>query len=106
MSDRNNPSGLAGGLFGIVIFLIGVALLGLSFKLAYNLFMVDPATRFQIGGPNQPLDFGKAVPTLLGLLVQVLLLLVMSIVGGMIANRGIRLYADAKGKVVRPEKGS
>jgi hypothetical protein len=29
-----------------------------------------------------------------------LLLLVMSVVGGMIANRGIRLYADARAKVV------
>lgn len=100
MAKREGSSGLAGGLFGIVVFIIGVALLLLAFKFAKDMFERAPIQRFQ--GKDGVLDLGAVVPELIGIVVQILLLLVMSIVGGMIANRGIRLYADSR--VVRSVK--
>lgn len=102
MAERHGPTGLAGAIFGIIVFLIGVGLLALAFKLAYDMFTVDPVVVFK---PKQgeALDLGQVVPSLMGVVVRVLLLLVMSTVGGMIANRGIRLYADARSPAPKAE---
>lgn len=102
MADRKSGSGLAGGLFGILVFLGGVALLLTAFKLAYDMFSVDPVQNFR---PKQgeALDLGQVVPSLISVVMKILLLLVMSIVGGMIANRGIRLYADGRSVPAKAE---
>ena len=90
----NQRGTIAGILLGILVFLGGIALLALTFKLAIDMFTTDPARLFDLQGKT--LDLSKAVATLMGVVVKVLLLLVMAIVGGLIANRGIHLYADSR----------
>lgn len=102
MPERSPNSGLAGGLFGILVFLAGVALLLFAFKLAYDMFHVDPSQLFSLK-PGKPIDFSEVLPKLLGVVIRVLLLLVMAAVGGMIANRGIRLYADGRSRTAKAE---
>lgn len=96
MAKREGPTGLAGGLFGILVFLAGVALLALAFQRAFVMFDQNPISIFTDPKQKGVLDLGSVVPKFLGVLVQIMLLLVMSVVGGMVANRGIRLYADAR----------
>ncbi len=85
---------ITGILLGILVFLGGIALLALTFKLAIDMFTTDPNKLF--GLEAKTLDLSKAVATLMAVVVKVLLLLVMAIVGGLIANRGIHLYADSR----------
>lgn len=85
---------IAGIVLGIIVFLGGIALLALTFDLAIEMFRTDPSTLFGLQG--KPLDVNKAVTTLMGVVIRILLLLVMAIVGGVVANRGIHLYADSR----------
>lgn len=97
---------VTGMLLGILVFLAGIGLLFLTFRLAIDMFGTDPSKLFNLEGKT--LDLSKAVATLMGVVVKVLLLLVMAIVGGVIANRGIHLYADSRHSrhVVIQEKAS
>ena len=95
MAWRARRGHVAGNLFGLLIFIAGVALLAYTFKLAIELFGREPKEMLEIV-PGKPLDINNAGAQLAGVVVKVLLLLVMAVVGGMIANRGIRLYADTK----------
>lgn len=103
MSEPRGHSGTAGGFLGVIVFLAGVAILVFTFGLARDLFTQDPN---QVLGltKDKPLDLNNAGATLVGVLLKVLLLLVMALVGGMIANRGIRLYADSRGTKEAPAK--
>ena len=100
---RSRKAGsIAGTLLGILVFLAGVALLALVFKLAIDMFGVEPSKLFGLdqkpgpGGKPAPLDLSKTVTLLMAVLVRVLLLLVMALVGGVIANRGIKMFADSR----------
>lgn len=95
MAWRARRGHIAGNLFGLLIFVVGVVLLAYTFKLAIELFGRDPKDLLGLA-PGKPLDINNAGAQLAGVVVKVLLLLVMAIVSGMIANRGIRLYADTK----------
>lgn len=108
MSVRRWPrrSGhIAGGLFGILIFLAGIGLLALTFKLAIDLFGKEPSDLLGIK-QGKALDLNNAGAQLAGVVLKILLLLVMAIVGGMVANRGIRLYADSKPSPKEPSNPS
>lgn len=80
---------------GVLVFVIGVGLLLLVFKLAYGLFTASPATALGLhitGDPKR--DPGAA---LIGqafgyLLVKILLLFVMSLAALFTAQKGINLY--------------
>lgn len=103
MAEPRGHSGIAGGIFGIVVFLCGVAMLVFTFKLASDLFTQDPNQLMGLT-KDKPLDLNNAGSLLAGVVFKVLFLLVMAIVGGMIANRGIRLYGDSRGgKAPKPE---
>ncbi len=102
MSEEPKSSGTVGSLFGILVFLIGIGLIVLTFKLALELFNIDPKTALNLG-TGGAVDLGKIAPTLFGIIVKVLMLCVMAMIGGMIANRGIRLYVDSR---VRNSGGS
>lgn len=78
----------------MLTFLAGVALLFFVFRLAYDMFTVAPAEA--IGAkPGQTLDLNQMVSELGAVVIRVILLLVMAILGGVVANRGIRMFADA-----------
>lgn len=96
MAEQRGHSGIAGGVFGIIVFLAGVAMLLFTFKLASDLFTQDPNQLLGLT-KDEPLDLNNAGASFAGVVFKVLFLLVMAIVGGMIANRGIRLYADSRG---------
>lgn len=85
-----------GGLTGILVFVGGIALLLLTFKLAFDLFSVPPAQAVKVG-PKDPVELGRTAESFVQVLQRILLLLVMSVVGSVIANRGIRLYGESRG---------
>jgi hypothetical protein len=86
---------ITGTVLGILVFLAGAALLALTFKLAFDMFGTDPTRLFGLT-PGKTLDLSKAVTLLMAVVVKILLLLVMAIISGLIANRGIHLYADSR----------
>ncbi len=85
---------LGGSVLGILTFLGGIAMLGLTFKLAYDLFTQSPTQVLGIT-PGKPLDLGSAGASFLGVAVRMLLLVIMAVVGSAIANRGATLYAKS-----------
>ncbi|MEQ1820980.1 MAG: hypothetical protein ABL949_00545 [Fimbriimonadaceae bacterium] len=102
MSEDHKSSSAAGSFFGIVVFIVGIGLIALTFKMALEMFNVDPKTAFELG-KDKAIELGRVVPTLLGIVVRVLLLCVMAMIGGMVANRGIRLYVDSRAKSAAPK---
>ncbi len=88
-----------GSLIGIMVFLGGVSLLAMTFKLAFEMFTVPKETALNIqvkpGGKGE-LDFVTAGNSLGTILVRILLLVVMALVGSWISNRGITLYASSR----------
>jgi len=87
-----------GGLTGILVFLGGIVLLLLTFKLAFDMFSVPPAQAIKVG-PKDPVELGRTAESFVQVVQRVLLLLVMSAVGSVIANRGIKLYGESRGYV-------
>lgn len=107
MSARRDP---VGPLLGLVTFLGGIALLGFTFLLAFQLFSQSPNDTLGLV-PGKPLDPYRAGESLLGLVARILLLAVMCLAGSVIANRGIKLYSTgrhvasaADTKPMEPEK--
>lgn len=93
--EKRPQTSWAGVGVGIVVFIGGIALLLLTFKLAYDMFAVPPDQALQIE-PGKPLNIDTAVRSFAGLVIRVLLLLVMAIIGAVIANRGIKMYTDSR----------
>jgi hypothetical protein len=85
-----------GTILGLAVFLLGVGLLLLTFKLAYDMFSVAPADALKLA-PNQAIAVESVAPTLTGLILRVFLLVVMGIVGSLIANRGVHMYTESRG---------
>lgn len=92
MADRRDGLGT---LVGLLVFLGGVALLLVTFQLAYVQFGAPPERTLGLTA-GQPLDLPEAGRGLLGFLVRFLLLLAMGAVGSMVATRGLKLYAAAR----------
>ena len=87
-----------GGWLGVLTFLGGIALLLITFKMAYDLFSIPPDQVLKLK-PGQELNVNDTGQAAFVLLFRMLMLLVMSIVGSVIANRGIKLYATRPVKV-------
>jgi hypothetical protein len=94
----------SGSFIGILVFLGGVALLVLVFKLAYGMFLTPPAKALNIE-PGKKMDLNSGISSLFMVLIRILLLLVMGMVGSWVANRGISLYTQARGIKVHVEEG-
>lgn len=98
-SRRKTPNRIRGSisaaLLGVLVFLVGVAMLAFTFKLAYDMFMVPPPDILGIK-PKQPIDLGMAGQSFVGVLIKVLMLVVMGFVGSLIANRGVSLLAGSR----------
>lgn len=90
-----------GGLVGILTFLGGIVLLLLTFRYAYALFSVPPETALKVG-QETPVDLARTGDSFIGIVGRILLLLVMAGVGSIIANRGIKLYAESRAHPAPP----
>ena len=101
MSDPSRRSDWAGGIVGILVFFGGIALLLLTFKMAFDMFSVPPSEAIQVNA-KAPVELGKTAESFARVVERVLLLLVMSAVGSVIANRGIKLYAESRGQPGSP----
>lgn len=85
-----------GSSLGLLVFLGGVALLVLVFRLAYEMFQTPPTIALEVRG-GQTLDLGKASARATAIVVKVVVLLIMSIAGSLVANRGILMYSRSSG---------
>jgi len=94
VEEKKSQSSWTGGTFGIIVFLAGVALLLETFKLAFDQFSQSPETALRLS-PDKPIT-QEAISLFAWLIFRVLLLLVMSIVGAIVANRGIKMYTDSR----------
>ena len=104
--QAQRPDALGAGI-GILTFLGGIALLVVTFSLAYGMFSVPPESAIG-GGQAKSLDLSRMGESLVWILGRVLLLLVMCIAGSLIAGRGLRLYASSRapGQAAAKEKES
>ena len=60
--------------------------------MAFDMFSQDPSKSMNLT-PGKPLDVSSVGASLTGIVIKVLLLLVMGLIGSLVANRGITLYA-------------
>jgi hypothetical protein len=87
-----------GCLLGILTFFGGMALLLVTFKLAYEMFSIPPEKALKM--PTEgAMNVNLAIQSFGWLIVQVFLLLVMGFIGSMIANRGIKLYLAGRQEI-------
>ncbi|HRJ27534.1 MAG TPA: hypothetical protein PLO61_08510 [Fimbriimonadaceae bacterium] len=89
--SRNEQREFFGPFLGLVVFLVGIGLLGLTFAMAYNLFSTPPDQALGLE-PGKPLNINDAGRSGIAILYRVLMLLVMCIISSLIASRGIKLY--------------
>lgn len=86
-----------GGVVGVLVFLVGIALLYTTFRIALGT-LTQPPTKAMGLEPGQAADLVKTGQSFVGLLEKVIVLLVMSVVGAIVASRGVRLYGASRGK--------
>jgi hypothetical protein len=96
---------ITGSLLGLMVFLGGVALLLLTFRMAYDLFTSPPTAVLGLR-PDKPVDLGSAGSNLVQALFRVIALIIMALVGSLVANRGIQLYSDSRGHIHEPAKSA
>jgi hypothetical protein len=84
-----------GSVLGLLVFLGGVALLLVTFKLAYDMFVVPPNEALSLK-EGETLQLGPVASTVTGLLFRVFLLIVMGVLGSLIANRGVHMYTESR----------
>jgi hypothetical protein len=89
-------------LVGLAVFLAGVGLLALTFKLAYEEFSVPHSQNLGLV-KGQAFDGVATGGKALDILVRLGVLLVMAILGSLVANKGIGLYSGSLHPV---EKGA
>lgn len=75
----------------------GIALIALTFKLAYDMFQVPPEQALRIA-QGKTLDLAVAGQSFGSVLIRILLLVVMGLMGSLVANRGISLYERSGGR--------
>lgn len=91
-----NERDAVGGGVGILVFLVGVGILGFTFREAYQLFSVPPGQQIGTGADGSPLNLNQAGNEVFRLLTRILLLFVMCVIGSLVANRGIKMYQGSR----------
>jgi hypothetical protein len=96
-----------GRVIGMLVFLIGVALLLVVFYIAYGLFTTPPAAALGLRFTGNPkTDPGAATigTQFAWLLFRIAYLAIMSVAGSLVANKGIHLYFSSAmhGTAVQP----
>lgn len=89
------PRDWLGRSFALLILLIGVGLMLTCFWFAYQLFQTPPQRLMTNPQTNSP-DLAHLLAGVWASVRSILLLVLMAIVGGMIANRGITLYLNVR----------
>jgi hypothetical protein len=92
-----------GTLLGLLVFAGGVMLLLVCFSLAYGLFQTPPERVLGIED-TKSIDLPSAGSSLVGVLIRILLLVVMAVVGSLLANRGIAMYAAARAQQAEAQR--
>lgn len=92
---KTQRGSVSAAVLGIVVFLAGVGLLAFTFNLAYTMFSAP--VEHAVGADGKAtLDLAKAGQSLIGVLTRILMLIVMALLGSLIANRGISLFAGSR----------
>ncbi len=89
-AHRDTPGTLA----GMLVFLGGIAMVAFAFSIALTTFSASPETTLNLG-TSETINLNRTLAAVLVLIAKILLLLVMSITGSVIASRGIRMYASS-----------
>lgn len=96
--NSSSRGDILGRLVGLLVFLVGVALLVAVFIQAFHLFGLKPADALQLQFTNDP----KKDPTLSliaskfgWILLQIAFLFIMALAASLISQRGINLYFSA-----------
>ncbi|MFN3690326.1 MAG: hypothetical protein ACK4UU_05295 [Fimbriimonadales bacterium] len=79
----------------LAITLLGIGLMVVCFYLAYQQFTTPPTTLMNNPSTHQP-DLSSIATGVWTSVRAILLLIVMVIAGGMIANRGVGLYLNVR----------
>lgn len=66
-----------------------------AFKLAFDLYQVPPAMRIDAVA-GRPIDLTRAGETLTQTIIRIVVIAVMAALGGVVANRGISMYASTR----------
>jgi len=100
---REPPIQIAGRFLGIVVFLVGIAMLGLAFSLAYRAFN-DPDTLISMRDLTSDT---ATMPILvyLRIALRLILLFAMGYIGSLVAARGANLFFSAKREARRAITG-
>lgn len=80
-----------GRVLGIVVFVLGIAILIFVFGLAYSMFTA-PASEVFGGSPDSPATVTSLGTSIALMVVRIGLLFVMTLAGSLVAARGIGLY--------------
>jgi hypothetical protein len=84
-----------GSVLGLAVFLVGVGLLLLTFKLAFNMFSIPPEKALNLKDANT-IELGTVGSTLTGLVKQILLLIVMALTGSLLGSKGVHMYTESR----------
>lgn len=91
MSERPRQDWF-GVWLGVLVFLTGIGILVFTFVQAADLFSRPPSDMVR----RENVDVGQIGKSFADLVLQLGLLLIMSIVGSLVASKGIRLYIGAR----------
>ena len=92
-----------GSIIGILVFLVGISLLGLTFKLAYDMFSIPPSQAMGLTAGSTA-TLAKTGTSFATVLIRIFLLIVMALMGSWISNRGIAFYASSRAHPPQPPK--
>jgi hypothetical protein len=92
---RTERSGV-GMTLGVITFLVGVGLLLVTFKLAYDMFSTPPGSVIATTAKGDAVDLGRSGDNLATIVVRVILLIVMGLMGSLIANRGVSMFTHSR----------
>lgn len=93
INARKNRCQIGNAVVGLLVFLVGVALVVFAFKLAYEQFSVAPQVAVA-GSSKEPLNLNGAVTNITQVVKNVLLLIVMAVIGSIVASAGVKLYSN------------
>lgn len=92
--NGNRPEWM-GSILGVATFVLGVALLWMTFQWAYGVLTQTPAQTLGLKD-GEAVDLNVAGRNFLGVLVKVMALVLMAGVGATIATRGVKLYMASR----------